>query len=53
MRAETTLRKATTALAARYETVVAEDLNMTGMISNKAAHPGHVRPGLRDHPRGG
>ena len=29
------LHKATTDLAARYETVVAEDLNVTGMISNK------------------
>jgi len=29
------LHKATTALAARYETLVAEDLNVTGMISNK------------------
>jgi putative transposase len=30
-----TLHKATTSLARRYETVVAEDLNVTGMISNK------------------
>jgi putative transposase len=29
------LHKATTALAVRYETVVAEDLNVTGMISNR------------------
>ena len=29
------LHKATTALAARYETVVVEDLNVTGMISNR------------------
>jgi putative transposase len=29
------LRKATTALAARYETVVVEDLNVTGMIANR------------------
>jgi putative transposase len=29
------LHKATTRLAARYETIVAEDLNVTGMISNK------------------
>jgi putative transposase len=29
------LHKATTALAARYATVVVEDLNVTGMISNK------------------
>jgi len=29
------LHKATTALAARYETVVVEDLNVTGIISNK------------------
>ena len=29
------LHKATTALARRYETVVVEDLNVTGMISNK------------------
>jgi putative transposase len=29
------LHKATTRLAARYETLVAEDLNVTGMISNK------------------
>jgi putative transposase len=29
------LHKATTALASRYETVVAEDLNVTGMISNR------------------
>ncbi len=29
------LHKATTRLAARYETVVVEDLNVTGMISNK------------------
>jgi putative transposase len=29
------LHKATTRLAARYETLVAEDLNITGMISNK------------------
>ncbi len=29
------LHKATSSLAARYETVVAEDLNVTGMISNK------------------
>lgn len=29
------LHKATTALAARYETVVAEDLNVTGMIANR------------------
>jgi putative transposase len=29
------LHKATSALAARYETVVAEDLNVTGMIANK------------------
>jgi len=30
-----TLHKATTDLARRYETVVAEDLNVTGMISNR------------------
>jgi putative transposase len=30
-----TLHKATTRLAARYETIVVEDLNVTGMISNK------------------
>jgi putative transposase len=29
------LHKATTALAVQYETVVAEDLNVTGMISNR------------------
>lgn len=29
------LHQATTGLAARYETVVAEDLNVTGMISNR------------------
>jgi putative transposase len=29
------LHKATTALAARYETVVVEDLNVTGMIANR------------------
>jgi putative transposase len=29
------LHKATTALAARYETVVAEDLNVTGMMGNR------------------
>jgi putative transposase len=29
------LHKATTALASRYETVIAEDLNVTGMISNR------------------
>ena len=29
------LHKATTRLAARYETIVVEDLNVTGMISNK------------------
>jgi putative transposase len=29
------LHKATTALAARYETVVAEDLNVTGMMANR------------------
>jgi putative transposase len=29
------LHKATTALAARYATVVVEDLNVTGMVSNK------------------
>ncbi|MGH3154668.1 MAG: IS607 family element RNA-guided endonuclease TnpB [Streptosporangiaceae bacterium] len=29
------LRKATTDLAARYETVVAEDLNVTGMLANR------------------
>jgi len=29
------LHKATTALAARYQTVVIEDLNVTGMISNR------------------
>lgn len=29
------LRKATTYLAARYETVVAEDLNVTGMLTNR------------------
>jgi putative transposase len=29
------LRKATTELAGRYETVVVEDLNVTGMISNR------------------
>jgi putative transposase len=28
------LRKATSGLAARYETVVAEDLNVTGMLAN-------------------
>ena len=27
--------KATTALAARYETVVVEDLNVTGMLANR------------------
>jgi putative transposase len=30
-----TLHKATTSLAARYETVVAEDLNVTGMLANR------------------
>jgi putative transposase len=30
-----TLHKATTGFAARYETVVVEDLNVTGMISNR------------------
>jgi len=30
------LRKATSDLAARYETVVVEDLNVTGMISNRS-----------------
>jgi len=30
------LRKATTDLAARYETVVAEDLNVTGMIASRS-----------------
>ena len=30
-----TLHKATSNLAARYETIVVEDLNVTGMISNK------------------
>ncbi|WP_344261728.1 IS607 family element RNA-guided endonuclease TnpB [Actinomadura napierensis] len=29
------LHKATTALAARYETVVVEDLNVTGMVANR------------------
>jgi putative transposase len=29
------LRKATSGLAARYETIVAEDLNVTGMIANR------------------
>ena len=29
------LHKATTSLAARYETVVAEDLNVTGMLANR------------------
>jgi putative transposase len=29
------LHKASTGLAARYETIVAEDLNVTGMIANK------------------
>ncbi|MGI5321747.1 IS607 family element RNA-guided endonuclease TnpB [Actinomadura nitritigenes] len=29
------LRKATTALAGRYETVVVEDLNVTGMVANR------------------
>ena len=29
------LHKATTALAARYETVVAEDLNVTGLLANR------------------
>jgi putative transposase len=29
------LHKATTALASRYETIVAEDLNVTGMMANK------------------
>jgi putative transposase len=32
---EDALHKATTVLAGRYETVVVEDLNVTGMISNK------------------
>ena len=29
------LHKATTDLAARYETIVAEDLNVTGMLANR------------------
>jgi putative transposase len=29
------LHKATSELAARYETVVAEDLNVTGMLANR------------------
>ena len=33
---EDALHKATTALAKRYETVVVEDLNVTGMISNRS-----------------
>lgn len=35
MRADA-LHKATSALACRYETVVAEDLNVTGMIGNRS-----------------
>jgi putative transposase len=44
------LRKATSGLAARYETVVAEDLNVTGMLANHrlaraVADKASARPG--------
>ena len=44
------LHKATSDLAARYETVVAEDLNVTGMIRNRKPRPRGLRPGIRRGP---
>ena len=42
------LHKATSGLAARYETVVAEDLNVAGMTRNSRLARADRRPGIRD-----
>ncbi len=44
------LHKATSMLAARYETIVAEDLNVAGMTRNRRLARALSRPGVRDRP---